>query len=105
MSILPAVLAIALVTAALRLLPVMLLGKGGKPLPPAAVYLSRVMPPAIIGFLVVYALRGTGVLSPPHGLPEAAGVAVAALLQYWKRNTLLSVFAATACYMALIRLL
>ena len=38
-------------------------------------------------------------------LPEAAGVAVAALLQYWKRNTLLSVFAATACYMALIRLL
>ena len=42
--------AIALVTAALRLLPVMLLGKGGKPLPPAAVYLSRVMPPAIIGF-------------------------------------------------------
>jgi len=104
-SILPAVLVIALVTAALRLLPVMLLGKGGKPLPPAAAFLSRAMPPAIIGLLVVYALRGTDLSAPPHGLPEAAGVCAAALLQYWKKNTLLSVFAATACYMALIRLL
>ncbi len=99
------VLVIALVTAALRFLPVFLLGKKGQALPPAALYLSRFMPAAIIGLLVVYSLKTAQPTEFPHALPEALGVIVAALLQYWKRNTLLSVFAATACYMVLIRVL
>ncbi len=99
------VLVIALVTAALRFIPVYLLGKKGQRLPPAALFLIRVMPAAIIALLVVYSLKSASVLAYPHGIPEAAGLLTAALLQYFKRNTLLSVFLATACYMVLIRIL
>ena len=90
------VLTAALVTAALRLLPVLLLGKQGRKLPEGVLFISRTMPAAIVGLLVVYSLRFTQITIRPFGIPEAAGLAVAVLLQYWKRKTLLSVFAATA---------
>ena len=99
------VLTVALVTAALRLLPVLLLGKQGRRLPEWLLSLSRTMPAAIVGLLVVYSLRFTQFTASPFGIPQAAGLAVAVLLQYWKKNTLLSVFAATACYMVLIRVM
>lgn len=105
MTALMAVLTIALVTAALRLLPIFLLGRKGQALPGPVLYLSRTMPAAIIGFLVIYSLKSISLAAYPHALPEMLGVAAAALLQYWKKNTLLSVGAATALYMALIRVL
>ena len=105
MNALPAVLAIALVTAALRLLPVLLLGRRGASLPAPLARLLRVMPPAIIGFLVVYSLRSAPVLSYPYFIPEAAGLLAAVILQYWKRNTLLSVACATALHMLLLRII
>ena len=105
MSILLRVLVIAAVTAALRMLPVLLLASNKKPLPPVVLYLSRVLPGAIVGLLVVYSLRGVALSKSPHGIPELVGVLVAGSLQYFKRNTLLSVFAATACYMVLMALM
>ena len=99
------VLTVALVTAALRLLPVLLLGKQGRRLPEWLLSLSRMMPAAIVGLLVVYSLRFTQISVNPFGIPQAAALAAAVLLQYWKRNTLLSVFGATACYMVLIRVM
>ena len=39
-----------------------------------------------------------------HGIPEAIAVAVTAGLHLWRRNTLLSILAGTACYMALVQL-
>ncbi len=99
------VLVIALVTAALRFIPIYLLGKKEQRLPPAVLFLIRVMPAAIIALLVVYSLKSARVTAYPHALPEAAGILVAAVLQHVKKNTLLSVSAATACYMVLIRVL
>lgn len=99
------VLVVAGVTTALRLLPVMLFGRRGRSIPPGLMYLSRVLPSAIMGLLVVYSLKSINLTASPYGLPEFAGVLTAALLHKWKRNTLLSVFCATACYMILIRVL
>lgn len=105
MNALLLVLTVALVTAALRLLPVYLLGRKGQALPPAWAWLTARLPGAVIGLLVVYSLKDTSLSASPHGLPEALGVLCAALLQYCKKNTLLSVGLSTALYMALIRLL
>ncbi len=99
------VLVIALVTAALRFAPIYLLGKKGQRLPPAVLFLIRMMPAAVIALLVVYSLKSARVLEYPYALPEAGGLLTAALLQHYKKNTLLSVLLATVCYMVLIRIL
>lgn len=72
--------------------------------PPAWVaYLGHVLPPAMMGLLVVYCLKGVSLLSAPHGLPEAAAIAVVALLHRWKGNVLLSIGGGTALYMFLVQ--
>ena len=63
--------------------------------------LGRVLPPAIIGMLVVYCLKDTPLAAPPHGMPELLAGACVALLQAWKRNFLLSIIGGTALYMLL----
>ena len=83
----------ALVTIAVRFLPFAVFGK--RPLPRAVGYLGRV--------LVVYCLKGVDFTAWPFSLAEVIAVAVTALLHIWKRNTLLSIAAGTACYMILIR--
>lgn len=98
------VLVVSLVTITLRLTPVFLFGRGGKPLPPLVQYLSRVMPSAIISLLVVYSFKAIRFAPPTFAIPEMAGAIIAAGLQWKTKNTLLSIFAATACYMLLIRL-
>ena len=66
-------------------------------------YLGRVLPPAIIGMLVIYCLKDITPLVQPYGLPEliAAGCVVGA--QVLKRNSLISILLGTAVYMVLIR--
>ena len=88
----------AAVTALTRFLPFLVM----KERTPAFVtYLGRVLPPAIIGMLVVYCLRNTSLAAAPHGIPEAAAAAAVIGLQAWKRNTLISILAGTAVYMLL----
>lgn len=94
----------ALVTFALRALPFVLFGRG-QTAHPTITYLGRVLPYAIVGMLVVYALKGTTFLAPPHGIPEVIACAVVVLLHVWRRNTLLSVGLGTVCYMILVRFL
>lgn len=94
---------IALVTAAIRFLPLLLFGRKGK----TSSYLTdlgNTLPCAIIGMLVVYCLKDVSFTKPPHGLPEAASLALVAFLHLWKRNTLLSILGGTLFYMLLIRL-
>ena len=69
--------------------------------PAFVTYLGKVLPPAVMGMLVVYCLRDTQIVSAPHGLPEAAAAAVVIGLQAMKRNTLISILAGTAVYMLL----
>lgn len=94
---------IALVTLFTRALPFLLFDHGERP-PRWVTYLGQVLPPAIMALLVVYCLRNIDLLAGNHGLPQLICVAVAALLHLWKGNTLVSIFGATALYMALIRI-
>ena len=93
----------ALVTLFTRALPFLLFDHGERP-PRWVTYLGQVLPPAIMALLVVYCLRNIDLLAGNHGLPQLICVAVAALLHLWKGNTLVSIFGATALYMALIRI-
>lgn len=90
----------ALVTIMLRFLPFIIFQKKT---PAYIVYLGKVLPPAIIGMLVIFCLKDVSVMTAPHGLPELIAAACVVLLQAWKRNSLLSILAGTALYMILIR--
>ena len=90
----------ALTTAALRFLPFLVFTKKT---PPFVVYLGKVLPAALIGMLVVYCLKDVQIASATHGLPELIAGAAVALLQKWKRNSLLSILAGTLLYMVLVQ--
>ena len=66
-------------------------------------YLGKVLPPAIIGMLVVYCLKDITPSVSPFGIPELIAVACVAGMQAWKRNSLISILAGTVIYMALIQ--
>ena len=97
------ILAVSLGTQITRWLPFLMFPENKQP-PKVVLYLGRVLPPAMMGLLVVYSLRSVDILSGSHGLPEAIAVAATALLHLWKRNTLVSILAGTAVYMLLVQL-
>ena len=93
---------IAIVTAALRMLPFLIFG-GKRKTPAVVLYLGHVLPFAIMGMLVVYCLKDVSMVSYPFGLPELIAGAVVALLHLWKRNTLISIVSGTLLYMLLVQ--
>ena len=97
------ILAVAAGTQLTRWLPFWLFPE--KKQPPAVVtYLGRVLPPAMMGLLVVYCLKSVTWLSAPHGAPELIAIAaVAALHTAGRRNVLLSIAGGTALYMVLVQ--
>lgn len=96
------VLVVAGITVVLRGLPFVLF-RGSTPAP--VVYLSNVLPYAIMGMLVVYCLKGTAVLESPHGLPELIAIALIIALHKWKHNTLLSIVSGTVIYMIMVQVI
>lgn len=74
-----------------------------KEIPAIVQYLGKVLPPAVIGMLVIYCLKAVSVTAFPFGLPEFIAVAVVAALHVWKRNNLLSIGVGTVLYMFLIQ--
>ena len=97
------ILIVALTTFATRVVPFLVFPKG-KEIPPVIQYLGKVITPAVIGMLVVYCLKTTEVVLPPHGVPEVIAVTVTAVLHVWKRNNLLSIGIGTVLYMILIQM-
>lgn len=96
--------AIALGTILTRFLPFLLFPEHRKP--PASIrYLGNVLPPAMMGLLVIYCLRDVSFFSRSYGIPELLSIAVIAVLHTWKRNVLLSIGGSTALYMVLLHLL
>ena len=93
----------AAVTILLRFLP-FLIFRADRPIPAYVVYLGHVLPPAIIGMLVVYCLKDTAVTAAPHGLPELIAALSVVGLQVWKRNSLISILSGTVIYMLLVQL-
>ena len=111
---LTAILICALLDFALRAVPFVLLRGKKRSMPKVLLYLSKVLPQAIMAAMVVYCLRGAlqgsllaGGLSTGgirQMLVLAGGVLATAALHLWKRNTILSVFGGTMIYMTLMAL-
>jgi len=97
-----AILIVAACTWLTRAVPYLLFG-GRRGVPALVKHLASALPEAIMVILVVYCLRDTDFTAAPAWLPQFAAVLSVVLLQAWKKNALLSIFAGTALYMALIR--
>lgn len=85
-----------------RFLP-FLLFPGEKKMPPFMEYLSRSLPYATMGLLVVYCLKGVEFSRSPFGAPEILSVILVGALHHWRHNILLSIAGGTAVYMLLIQ--
>lgn len=96
------IFAVAFGTMITRFTPFILFPDSKEP-PEVITYLGKVLPPAMMGLLVVYCLRNVSVVQSPHGLPELIAIAVIAALHKWKGNVLLSIGAGTVVYMALVQ--
>ncbi len=94
------ILIMAALTAALRFLPFVMFSKGT---PKTIVYLGNLLPNAIMAMLVVYCLKNVSFAADSHGIPEALGVFLVAVLHKWKHNMLLSILGGTAAYMLLVQ--
>ena len=76
----------------------------GKEVPEIVRYLGRVLPMAIMATLVMYCLKGISFASVAGFAPMLIASVVTALLHLWKRNTMLSIFGGTVCYMVLVQM-
>lgn len=88
------------VTALTRFLPFLIFRRN---IPDYVLYLGRVLPPAIIGMLVIYCVREVQP-SAAELFPVLAAGACVVLVQVRKRNSMASILAGTALYMLLLRL-
>ena len=93
--------AIAIMTMLIRFLPFLIFRKRT---PKYISYLGRVLPSAIIGMLVIYCLKNITPSVRPFGIPELIAAVCVALLQVWKRNSLVSILAGTLIYMILVQM-
>ena len=91
----------AIVTMLIRFLPFLVFRRHT---PKYISYLGSVLPPAIIGMLVVYCLKDISPSVHPFGIPELIAVACVAGMQVWKRNSLISILAGTLIYMILVQM-
>ncbi len=92
----------AIVNFSIRAFPFILFQNEDKT-PKIVMYLGKVLPPAMMSFLIIYCIRSVDLVSESHGLPELIGIVTAMVLQAWKRNTLLSISTATILYMVLVQ--
>lgn len=96
------IFAVALGTVITRFTPFLLFPETKKQ-PKAVIRLGRTLPPAMMGLLVIYCLKGVSLTEAPYGLPELIAIFVTAALQLWRKNALLSIFAGTAAYILLLQ--
>ena len=71
--------------------------------PSYIIYLGRVLPPALIGMLVVYCMKDLNFSATPYGLPELIAALCVVGLQLWKRSSIVSILGGTAIYMLLVQ--
>ena len=92
----------ALATIITRFLPFILFPEG-KTYPKIIDYLSKVLPPAMMGLLVINCLKNVSVFDGSRGIPELAAIAAVVLIHIRKRNVLLSIAVGTGLYMFLVQ--
>lgn len=99
--ILLGILTMSLVTIALRFIPFIFLSdkKEYKTLN----YLSKLLPTAIMGMLVVYCLKDVNFQSTRNFIPALIATLITTISYLYKRNTLLSIILGTVTYMVLLQ--
>ena len=98
------ILAVAAGVMVTRFLPFILFA-GKNKMPAKLEKLKELIPPAMMGLLVVYCLKGVSFTAPPYGMAEIISVLTVAGLHLWKRNSLLSIFGGTAVYMIFMQVI
>lgn len=93
---------VALATFATRALPFICFNSRAPPKILSTI--EKNLPPMILLLLVIYCLKDVQWLAAPYGVPELLTIGVVAALHLWKRNAMLSIFAGTGLYMALVQL-
>ena len=94
--------AVAFGTILTRFTPFILFAANGRP-SRFIIYLGRVLPPAMMGLLVVYCFKSVSFLSSPYGAPEILAAGITAGLHVWRRSIFLSIGVGTATYMLLVQ--
>lgn len=102
-QILLMILAVAAGTMLTRFLPFLVFPQN-RQAPAYVAFLGRVLPPAMMGLLVVFCFKNVSFTASPFGAPEAIATLAIAALHRWKNNVLLSIGLGTAVYMALVQL-
>ena len=93
---------IAVLSFILRAAPFILFRSGHTPA--IVTYLGRVMPPAVIGMLVIYCFADIDFGRWQAFVPALIAAVIVILLHIWKRNSLVSIGAGTVAYMLMIQL-
>lgn len=94
---------IAVISFILRAAPFILFRSGHTPA--IVTYLGRVMPPAVIGMLVIYCFADIDFTRWQAFLPALIAALIVIILHIWKRNSLVSIGAGTVAYMLMIQLI
>lgn len=97
------ILAVAFGAMITRFTPFLLFPETKEP-PKMITYLGNVLPPAMMGLLVMYCLKNVSIIETPHGVPDLIAIAGITILHKWKSNVLLSIGGGTIIYMLLIHL-
>ena len=97
------ILSVAFGTMVTRFIPFFLFPESKEP-PKVVAYLGQVLPPAMMGLLIVYCLRDVSLQASPHGIPELIAILCILAMHKWKNNVLISIGSGTIVYMILIQL-
>lgn len=100
--ILTAIFIMSSVTLTLRVLPFAIFSRIDTP--DWVQYLGDVLPFVLMPMLVVYCLKDVEWLSGNHGIPELLAILLVAIVQWFKKSTLISIFVGTIFYMFLIQI-
>lgn len=94
----------AIVTVMLRAIP-FIAYSGDRKLPEFIDYLGKTLPYAVMGMLVVFCMKNTSFLELADWAPQFIAGALVVATYVWKRSTIFSIVAGTACYMILIQMI
>ena len=89
-------------TVIMRFLPFVVF-PDNKPTPKFIIYLGQVLPAAVFGLLIVYALKNVNILQGSHGIPELIAIVITALAHLWKKQMLISISLGTISYMLMVQ--
>lgn len=66
-------------------------------------FLGNHLPPALMGLLVIYALKNINLAISPYGIPDLLAAGTTVLVYRWKENMAFGILSGTGAYILLMR--